>query len=74
VRTAQSVEGVSDLHKLRTRQVGNCYAINMHIRMDGHLSLIEAHDKATAVERALRRKFGENTLVNVHIEPIKEKH
>lgn len=72
VRTAQSVKGVTNPHKLRTRQIGNSYAIDMHVRMDGHLSLIEAHDKATAVERALRAKFGEGTLVNVHIEPLKK--
>jgi divalent metal cation (Fe/Co/Zn/Cd) transporter len=44
----------------------------MHVRMDGHLSLIEAHDKATAVERALRERFGNGTLVNVHIEPLEK--
>lgn len=70
VKTALSVEGVSDLHKLRTRRIGNCYAINMHIRMDGHISLIEAHEKATLVERSIKRRFGNNTLVNVHIEPL----
>jgi cation diffusion facilitator family transporter len=72
VRTAQSVEGVTNPHKLRTRQIGNSYAIDMHVRMDGHLSLIEAHEKATAVERALRERFGGGTLVNVHIEPLEK--
>ncbi len=70
VQTALSVEGVSDVHRLRTRQIGSCYAINMHIRMDGHLTLIAAHEKATRVEQVLRDRFGEHTLVNVHIEPL----
>jgi cation diffusion facilitator family transporter len=72
IRTAQSVPGVSNPHKLRTRQIGNSYAIDMHVRMDGHLSLIEAHAKATAVEQALRARFGNETLVNVHIEPLEK--
>ncbi len=72
IRTAQSVPGVSNPHKLRTRQIGNSYAIDMHVRMDGHLSLIEAHAKATAVEQALRARFGSETLVNVHIEPLEK--
>lgn len=69
VRIVTTVDGVSDVHKLRTRQIGSAYAIDMHVRMDGHITLIAAHEKATLVEQALRRRFGQNTLVNVHIEP-----
>ena len=38
-----SVDGVTSPHHLRTRRIGNNYAIEVHIRMDGNLTLYEAH-------------------------------
>jgi divalent metal cation (Fe/Co/Zn/Cd) transporter len=37
--------------------------------MDGDLPLREAHDKASEVEELLRRHYGEQTHVAVHVEP-----
>ena len=71
LRLAEEVEGVSQPHKLRTRQIGSRYAIDLHIRMDGQLSLFKAHEKATEVERKLKETFGSDTYINVHIEPVK---
>jgi len=56
-------------HDLRTRRIGNHYAIEMHILMDGDVSLREAHDKASEVENLLRDHYGEETHVAVHVEP-----
>lgn len=67
---AASVEGVTEPHDLRTRRIGNHYAIELHILMDGSISLNEAHDKATEVEELLREHFGEETHVAVHVEPL----
>ena len=50
LRLAASVPGVSEPHDLRTRRIGNHYAIELHILMDGDLSLREAHEKASQVE------------------------
>ena len=61
--------GVTEPHDLRTRRIGNHYAIELHILMDGDLSLREAHDKATEVEDLLRQHYGEETHVAVHVEP-----
>lgn len=70
LRLAASVEGVSKPHDLRTRRIGNHYAIELHLLMDGDLPLREAHDKATEVEELLRQKYGTETHVAVHVEPI----
>lgn len=67
-----TVPGVSDPHNLKTRRIGNHYAIELHIRMDGDITLNEAHDKASEVEQLLRRRYGEETHVAVHAEPEKE--
>ena len=67
-----TVPGVSDPHNLKTRRIGNHYAIELHIRMDGGITLNEAHDKASEVEQLLRQRYGEETHVAVHAEPEKE--
>ena len=68
-----SVEGVSEPHDLRTRRIGNHYAIELHILMDGNITLNEAHDKADEIEELLRRQYGNETHVAVHVEPMEEK-
>jgi divalent metal cation (Fe/Co/Zn/Cd) transporter len=54
---------------LRTRRIGNHYAIELHILMDGDITLRQAHDKASEVEDLLRDHYGEETHVAVHVEP-----
>ena len=66
-----SIPDVSEPHNLRTRRIGNRVAIEAHVRMDGRMSLEEAHDRATAVERKLKERFGPDTLVTLHMEPVK---
>lgn len=64
-----AIPGVVEPHNLRTRRIGNHYAIELHIRMDGDISLRESHDKASEVEDMLRNRYGEDTHVAVHVEP-----
>ena len=64
-----AIPGVVEPHNLRTRRIGNHYAIELHIRMDGDMSLRESHDKASEVEDMLRNRYGEDTHVAVHVEP-----
>lgn len=66
-----SFPGVSQPHNLRTRRIGNHYAIEIHIRMDGNISLEEAHHTATAIENELKKRYGQNTHVGIHLEPLK---
>ena len=66
-----SFPGVSEPHHLRTRRIGSYYAIEVHVRMDGNITLEEAHVTATAIEHRLKNIFGEGTLINIHVEPKK---
>lgn len=68
----RSVPGVSEPHDLCTRRIGNHYAMEMHILMAGNLSLKAAHDKATEIENRLKDRYGEETHVAVHVEPLEE--
>ena len=69
LRLAASVSGVVEPHELRTRRIGNHYAIELHVMMNGDMSLREAHDRASEVEDLLRERYGEETHVAVHVEP-----
>lgn len=70
IKIAKSVEGISDPHNLRTRMTGSdTVAIEMDVRVNGHLSLYEAHDLTIDVEDLLLQRFGENTHIIIHVEP-----
>lgn len=71
VKIANSEDGVCEVHNLRTRRIGNAVSIDMHVRMPGAITLFAAHSHATSIERKLRDRFGKDTYVNIHIEPIK---
>ena len=64
-----SLPDVVEPHNLRTRRIGNHYAIELHIRMKGDITLREAHDKASEVEALLKQHYGQETHVAVHVEP-----
>ena len=66
-----SFPDVSSPHHLRTRRIGNHYAIEVHVRMDGKITLEEAHRTATAIEDKMKEKFGEGTHIGIHVEPTK---
>lgn len=66
-----SFPGVTSPHHLRTRRIGSSYAIEVHIRMDGQITLEEAHHTATAIENRLKSEFGNRTYINIHVEPVK---
>ena len=70
LRLAGSVDGVNMPHALRTRRIGNHYAIELHILMDADITLREAHDKASEVEQLLRSRYGRETHIAVHVEPL----
>jgi cation diffusion facilitator family transporter len=69
LQLAGSVDGVCNPHSLCTRRIGNHYAIELHILMDGNITLCEAHDKASEVEDLLRQHYGNETHIAVHVEP-----
>jgi cation diffusion facilitator family transporter len=71
VEIIQSFDDVQEPHNLRTRRIGNRIAIEAHVRMDGQLPLTIVHERATAIERKLKERFGEKTHVTLHMEPVK---
>ena len=66
-----SFPGVSEPHHLRTRRIGNTVAIDVHLRMDGDMTLRAAHERASEIERKIRATFGPQTHISLHLEPVK---
>lgn len=64
-----SFKDISEPHNLRTRRIGNRIAIEAHIRMDGEMSLLQAHEITSEIEKKLKSRFGDQTIVTLHMEP-----
>lgn len=71
IRLIQSSPDIQQPHNLRTRRIGDRIAIEVHVRMDGHIPLCKAHDIATSIEHKLKERYGEQTHVTIHMEPMK---
>ena len=64
------VHGVSDLHMLRTRQMGPKTLVDVHILLDDpKLSVSEGHQISETARAELIRKFQDVEDVTVHIDP-----
>lgn len=62
---------VRNPHNLCTRRIGNDFAIEVHIRVDGNTTVMHAHEITRDIEQKLRDKFGPATHITLHVEPIK---
>ena len=66
-----STPNVQKPHNLRTRRIGADIAIEVHIRVEGTMTVLDSHEISREIERALRARFGEKTAVAIHVEPLK---
>ncbi|MFI8417829.1 CDF family cation-efflux transporter FieF [Serratia sp. NPDC078593] len=60
--------GVRGAHDLRTRQSGPTKFIQLHLEMDDNLPLVQAHNLAERVEKALLRRFPGADVI-IHQDP-----
>lgn len=63
--------GVKNPHNLCTRRIGNNFAIEVHIRVDGQTTVSHAHELTKEIEQKLRLKYGPATHIVLHVEPVK---
>lgn len=69
ITLAQAADArVRNIHDLRTRDAGTCQFIEMHLEMDGNLSLKEAHGVTERVERAIRGAYARAEIL-IHQDP-----
>jgi len=68
-RAARSVPGVIDLDKCFVRKMGVSYYVDLHVQVDGSISVREGHNLAHRVKDIIRGADSRIADVLVHIEP-----
>ena len=66
--TALQVEGVTDIHDLRTRRMGSDIFLDGHVLVDPKLSVSEGHRIGDAVYDGLKANFENLADVTIHID------
>lgn len=61
-------KGILGLHDFRTRSLGDLYYFELHLEIDGNISLLEAHKIATAVENKILKLYP-NSQILIHQDP-----
>jgi divalent metal cation (Fe/Co/Zn/Cd) transporter len=63
---------VSEVHNVVVLEVGDHTEVSLHLKLPGERSLEEAHEVASAVERAILDALPEVDAVQTHLEPLAE--
>jgi cation diffusion facilitator family transporter len=66
---ASSVPGVVEVEKCHARKMGLDYYVDLHVGVDGNISVHEGHDIAHRVKEAIQHSDSHVADVLVHIEP-----
>ncbi|GAA5218303.1 cation diffusion facilitator family transporter [Corallincola platygyrae] len=69
IALAEAHPKVHGIHDLRTRQAGGTRFVQMHLELDDHLPLVDAHKIADEIEEDIRTVL-ENCDVIIHQDPI----
>ncbi|MCP3662381.1 MAG: cation transporter [Gammaproteobacteria bacterium] len=67
--TIMAVNGVSDVHMLRTRKLGHEAAVDVHLLVNPDISVSEGHMIGQRVIDSLQNEIAEISDVTVHIDP-----
>lgn len=65
-------DGVKDCHKIRSRGRQDDLYIDLHVHVDGEMTVMFAHGLEHEIGRKLKAEFGEGVNVIVHIEPFSQ--
>jgi cation diffusion facilitator family transporter len=68
-KSAASVKGVIDTEKCFVRKMGMVYIVDLHVIVNGKLSVVEGHEIAHSVKSQLLLDLPDLSDILVHIEP-----
>ena len=71
-RVAEAVEGVRQVHRVRTRGTESEVYADLHLLVDPAMTVVAAHSIGDEIERAVKQAHPEVQEVLVHIEPDTE--
>jgi cation diffusion facilitator family transporter len=66
----EAVKGVTNPHRVRMRQLGNMYVMDIDIEVDGSLTVREAHEIAHRVEKKIKEDIDNIYDMVIHVEPV----
>ncbi len=66
---SKNVEGVIDIEKCYARKIGMKFYIDLHLTVDGTISVKEGHDISHALKDYLKNEMPEIADILIHIEP-----
>jgi cation diffusion facilitator family transporter len=72
-QASMKVEGVTETEQCRVRKMGLEYYVDLHVKVDGDMTVTEGHGIAHQVKDAVRKALPEVADVLVHIEPARGK-
>lgn len=70
-QVARAVDGVASIEKIHVRKMGTSYYLDMHLEVDGSLTVRRGHEIAHAVKDAIRAADTRVEDVLVHVEPVR---
>ncbi len=68
-----NVRGVQRVHDLKVRSTGGRYQLQIHVVVDGSMSVVEGHRIAKEVERCLLDEVERVAEVTVHVDPLEHR-
>ena len=69
---ALTVPRVREVHNVRVVNLGDANEVSLHLKLPGDLTLEQAHDVASQVERAIADELPEVVSVLTHLEPLRD--
>ncbi len=69
---ARGVPGVADVHDLKVRSAGGRYQMEIHVVVDGSLTVRQGHQIAREVQRCLTDEIDAMGSVIVHVDPAED--
>lgn len=67
--TAKKVNGIKTLEKSRIRKSGLIFHVELHVHVDGDLSVTKGHDIAHELKDKLHDDIGALGIITIHVEP-----
>lgn len=70
----RSAPGVKDCHRIRTRGRPDDIHVDLHVLVDGRMTVTDSHEVANQIEHRILESFPGVSDVVVHVEPLSHGH
>ncbi len=65
----QGIPHVQGTHRIRSRNISGCFYMDLHLEVDGHMTVRQGHDISETVKKTLMERYPKIIDVMVHLEP-----